>query len=566
MRRKPFIAHICMVVIITLGSICHAANDAPTYDAAIEKLASYRERAEVENALEGFSDIKSDYGNVSLLRMYAEAILNIHDEQFDDAIRILTLLSKNKDFKTVLAISENELYLPSSDELITYAQARIHEENENYGEAKALYEEIAGTWDSASRYVKVDKKLALEDEAEYQKAEDYFNNGEYDLAAEIYYRLGSYKDSAEKHDRALDYIRALDKDYLINWNDFKMALIGIEPVTFDDGQVALRCYVEIENNTEYEIEIDVYNVTIDGVVVDASGLRNLGTGNYNTFFEIQLPLQPYSQNQIEAICNGKNATMTMMLWDGYNWDVLHIQSVNISLETVPDFTPKPTASPTPVVTPEPTPEPTPYFQTLKRGDKNDAVREMQIKLIENNILYDIADGSFGQKTEEAVKRVQEISGLPITGVADNETQKAMDSVRMEFFPQGDSELVLYDLEYDVEEGILLIYYKNTGKKTITELQYDVYECDEEKKHIGDFCGNSGYYTTRTVNTNSLSSGEADHDTFILFEGYEIQYSNGKSSTVAFSDRTKYAKIVLKQFTTQDGTIHNGYIELYCVVR
>ena len=74
MRRKFVIAHLCMIVIIALVSICHAANDAPTYDAAIEKLASYRERTEVENALEGFSDIKSDYGNVSLLRMYAEAI------------------------------------------------------------------------------------------------------------------------------------------------------------------------------------------------------------------------------------------------------------------------------------------------------------------------------------------------------------------------------------------------------------------------------------------------------------------------------------------------------------
>ena len=74
---------------------------------------------------------------------------------------------------------------------------------------------------------------------------------------------------------------------------------------------------------------------------------------------------------------------------------------------------------------EPTPSPTPAvvtYQTLSKGDKNDAVMDLQNRLYELGYLNDDRDGNFGSKTQTAVKLFQAAVGLEATGIADNETQ------------------------------------------------------------------------------------------------------------------------------------------------
>lgn len=59
--------------------------------------------------------------------------------------------------------------------------------------------------------------------------------------------------------------------------------------------------------------------------------------------------------------------------------------------------------------------------TLKRGDRSAAVQLLQTKL-------DIqADGKFGPKTEEAVKRYQAARNLPVTGIVDNSVWNALEN-------------------------------------------------------------------------------------------------------------------------------------------
>ena len=70
-------------------------------------------------------------------------------------------------------------------------------------------------------------------------------------------------------------------------------------------------------------------------------------------------------------------------------------------------------------TPAPTPKAT--YQTLVKDDKSDAVLEMQNRLYVLGFLRDDRDGSFGTKTQTAVKQFQQAAGLPVTGKADNET-------------------------------------------------------------------------------------------------------------------------------------------------
>ena len=160
------IKHLIIVVVcaaILLANLCFAENAAPIYDAAIGKLANYRDRSDVEGALEGFSDIKSDYGKVSLLKLYTEAILDIHDGNFQAALNILKLLGKNNDFTKLLDNLRDEYYLPNCDELMIYANARISEDDGDYATARTLYETIFGVWDTGDRFIVVSEQVGEEE-------------------------------------------------------------------------------------------------------------------------------------------------------------------------------------------------------------------------------------------------------------------------------------------------------------------------------------------------------------------------------------------------------------------
>jgi peptidoglycan hydrolase-like protein with peptidoglycan-binding domain len=68
---------------------------------------------------------------------------------------------------------------------------------------------------------------------------------------------------------------------------------------------------------------------------------------------------------------------------------------------------------------------------LRRGDHGTAVEKMQRALL----LWDAsclpeygADGDFGSETEKALKAYQKESGLPVTGIYDEATRKALTSI------------------------------------------------------------------------------------------------------------------------------------------
>lgn len=68
---------------------------------------------------------------------------------------------------------------------------------------------------------------------------------------------------------------------------------------------------------------------------------------------------------------------------------------------------------------------------LHRGDEGSAVKKMQ----ESLLLWDakclpecVADGDFGSETEKALKAYQKETGLPVTGIYDEATRKALTSI------------------------------------------------------------------------------------------------------------------------------------------
>ncbi len=63
---------------------------------------------------------------------------------------------------------------------------------------------------------------------------------------------------------------------------------------------------------------------------------------------------------------------------------------------------------------------------LKLGDRGIAVKSLQERLITAGYAIGTADGTFGPRTEEALKQFQLSFGLPPTGVASTDTRQALD--------------------------------------------------------------------------------------------------------------------------------------------
>ena len=68
-----------------------------------------------------------------------------------------------------------------------------------------------------------------------------------------------------------------------------------------------------------------------------------------------------------------------------------------------------------------TPLPEATYTPLQKGDKSDAVLDMQNRLYMLGFLLDDRDGDFGSKTQTAVKLFQQTAGLNPTGIADHAT-------------------------------------------------------------------------------------------------------------------------------------------------
>lgn len=63
------------------------------------------------------------------------------------------------------------------------------------------------------------------------------------------------------------------------------------------------------------------------------------------------------------------------------------------------------------------------YEELKIGDSGESVLALQERLLELGYNIGTADGQFGKKTESAIRQVQILAGLEVTGSADQETQE-----------------------------------------------------------------------------------------------------------------------------------------------
>lgn len=77
----------------------------------------------------------------------------------------------------------------------------------------------------------------------------------------------------------------------------------------------------------------------------------------------------------------------------------------------------------------PTPSPTPIAKGARDTDENADIKAVQERLIALNYLSGAADGIFGAGTESALKSFQELNGLEVTGIADENTLAALENAQ-----------------------------------------------------------------------------------------------------------------------------------------
>jgi hypothetical protein len=119
---------------------------------------------------------------------------------------------------------------------------------------------------------------------------------------------------------------------------------------------------------------------------------------------------------------------------------------------------------------------------LKKGDKGEGVRRLQVALIEANFLYGEDDGKYGSGTVAAVKALQKKAGRKQTGEfgeADKASLKA--GLSADFKAQGKAAALIYN-GYQ-EKNQFTFWLRNTGSTPIRFAMIFAKPNDKKKKEI-----------------------------------------------------------------------------------
>ena len=195
---KRLISFLLCIVMITILTVCAESSDsddAMVFSQAIARLKRVNSRASVEDARNMLNNIASNYQQANMFSLYASAILDIYDDDFDRARIRIELLEKRVDFAELLENYE----LPSCEILKRYIEARCAEKEGRYDTAIDIYISI-NFLDSMERSFEL---TYLARSREYEYALELFNAGKYYEAALAFMALDGYKDSAQMYDKAL---------------------------------------------------------------------------------------------------------------------------------------------------------------------------------------------------------------------------------------------------------------------------------------------------------------------------------------------------------------------------
>ena len=233
-------------------------------------------------------------------------------------------------------------------------------------------------------------------------------------------------------------VPALAETKLISWNGFTVWVTDYSYKDSDGGYTYIRMDVRISNGTDHEISLILRDVSIDGTGIYGAGFSHISPGAETTDWLMFKPSDDNVSGGDGAIRTGSQIDMTLVVSDSDTYDTLDTQNVSINLYDLSvgggyddggyDDTPTDFghggydsgASYAPPYTPAST-----NYQSLKKGSKGQAVRDLQQRLTDLGYLSDKVDGSFGRNTLTAVRSFCEQNGLRIGTEATPEMQSLL---------------------------------------------------------------------------------------------------------------------------------------------
>ena len=123
-----------LVTVNTFAEVVRTSDDV-LFAEGINLLQHIKDTNSVKAAEEVFSEISSNYNCAQYFRMYAQAINDLNQKQYDTAETRLDLIGEDDSFIAYL----KKYSLPSCEEICIYIRACRAEENENYEEAYQLF-------------------------------------------------------------------------------------------------------------------------------------------------------------------------------------------------------------------------------------------------------------------------------------------------------------------------------------------------------------------------------------------------------------------------------------------
>lgn len=166
-----------------------------------------------------------------------------------------------------------------------------------------------------------------------------------------------------------------------------------------------------------------------GCLLNIKGLKDLATDTYSGNMKSRFVAAGFKALTASKYLTSPNELLPgdILLYEGHHAATNVSYGSKVRPATAPELTPISGGAP---IVPDAQPaEPVPGG--LSRGDHGSAVTAMQRALLVWNpdcLPRYGADGDFGGETEAAVKDFQRVSGLPVTGVYDETTRKALTGI------------------------------------------------------------------------------------------------------------------------------------------
>lgn len=225
-------------------------------------------------------------------------------------------------------------------------------------------------------------------------------------------------------------------------NNVQLSPVRAEFLDFGGNDVSLRIYMRVVNNNSFPITVLVQDVEVNGVKVGDTAISDIkageDTGVDSREYFLFKPEYTSDSAAAEALRSARTVKMKFQCYNKDTYQDLFIDTFTIDVGEIgdiesTDYSDRYTddscddsnsydygSNTAPAYTPA-----SYDFQTLKKGSKGQAVKDLQQRLTDLGYLNDKIDGSLGLNTIVAIRSFQDQNGLNICNEASPEMQRLL---------------------------------------------------------------------------------------------------------------------------------------------